>query len=165
MTPTIDQTPPRVIVLATAPVYSAVIAALVASNGLVTLRPCDETGAASGPEFFVRVTPGSTPSDADITAAIAAGREIVVGNCRIDPDFVPPPPASVTQRQLRLQLLTLGVTDAAVRASLAGNEAGLIEWEFASEVRRDHRLVGQLGAVLGLTSAQIDDAFRAASLL
>jgi len=52
-----------------------------------------------------------------------------------------------------------------VRSQLAGDAAALIEWEYSQEVKRTHPLVGQLGAALGLNSAQIDAAFRAAALL
>lgn len=85
------------------------------------------------------------------------------------PNFVP---AAVTPRQLRLQLLTGGVTPAMVQASLeaipdpAQREAALIEWEYASEVRRDHPLVASLAGALGYTtSAQVDQLFRAAYAL
>lgn len=74
-------------------------------------------------------------------------------------------PSEVTPRQIRLQLLTLGITDAMIRGQLASNAAALIEWDYSLAIRRDHPLVAQLGAALGLTSAQVDDAFRAAALL
>lgn len=81
------------------------------------------------------------------------------------PAFSPTVPASVTRRQLLLVLNANGVTRAAVRAMLAGNEAALIEFDEASEFRRDHPLVGQLGAALGKTEEQIDAMFIAASAL
>jgi hypothetical protein len=74
-------------------------------------------------------------------------------------------PASVTRRQLFLWLNTQGITRAALRTQLAGNEAALIELEEATEFRRAHPLVAQLGQTLGLGATQIDDAFRAAALL
>jgi len=80
----------------------------------------------------------------------------------------PPPapvPASVTRRQLFLWLNTQGITRTMLRAQLAGNEAALIELEEATEFQRSHPLVAQLGAALGLDSAQIDTAFRAAAAL
>jgi hypothetical protein len=40
-----------------------------------------------------------------------------------------------------------------------------IEWEYAGTVHRDHGLVSQIGPALGLTSAQIDALFVAASKL
>lgn len=81
------------------------------------------------------------------------------------PPFAPTVPASVTRRQLLLVLNASGVTRAAVRAMLAGNEAALIEFDEASEFRRDHPLVGQLGAALGKDAGQIDTMFINASAL
>lgn len=76
-----------------------------------------------------------------------------------------PVPASVTRRQLFLWLNAQGITRAALRTQLAGNEAALIELEEATEFERTHPLVAQLGAALGLDASEIDDAFRAASAL
>jgi hypothetical protein len=76
-----------------------------------------------------------------------------------------PVPSTVTRRQLFLWLNAQGITRAALRTQLAGNEAALIELEEATEFQRSHPLVAQLGATLGLTSAQIDDAFRGAAAL
>jgi hypothetical protein len=136
MTPT-DQTPARVIVLATTPIYSAVIVALVAASGLVTLRPCDETGAASGPEFFVRVTPGSTPSDADITAAITVGKEVVTGDCRIDLDFVPPTVALRQETRTVLDRLTPTELSALITSDNVGVRALVLKATAAGAIRSD----------------------------
>ena len=81
------------------------------------------------------------------------------------PPEVVPVPASVTRRQLFLWLNGLGITRAALRTQLAGNEAALIELEEATEFQRAHPLVTQLGQTLGLSSTQIDDAFRNAATL
>ncbi len=74
-------------------------------------------------------------------------------------------PAAVTRRQLFLVLNANGITRAAVRDMLAGDEAALIEFEEASEFRRDHPLVAQLGAALNLNSGQIDALFVSAAAL
>jgi hypothetical protein len=76
-----------------------------------------------------------------------------------------PVPQSVTRRQLLLVLNASGVTRAAIRAQLAGNEAALIEFDEASSFDRSHPLVAQLGASLGMGAEQIDDMFRAAASL
>ena len=95
-----------------------------------------------------------TPSEANAAADIA--------NPAPEPQSVP---ASVTRRQLFLWLNGLGITRAALRTQLAGNEAALIELEEATEFQRAHPLVAQLGQILGLSAAQIDDAFRNAATL
>lgn len=80
----------------------------------------------------------------------------------------PPVPAAVSRRQLRLELLSRGLL-ANVTAALNGisdeatKAAALIEWEDATTFDRAHPLVGQIGAALGLTSAQLDDIWRAAA--
>lgn len=71
----------------------------------------------------------------------------------------------VSMRQARLALLDadlLADVDSAV-ANL--DHAARITWEYATEVRRSDPLVAQLGPALGLTSAQVDDLFRAAARL
>ena len=86
-----------------------------------------------------------------------------------------PPPASppmptITRRQLRLALLTrFGVTVEQVETQIAAmpgtpieREAAMIEWQDATTYERNHRLVVALGAALGLTTAQIDDAWKEA---
>ena len=79
---------------------------------------------------------------------------------------------TLSARQLRLALLGLGLTGAQVEAQIAAmpgtdaaREAALIEWEYATTYQRDHALVGMLGAALGLTETQIDDAWRSAAVL
>ena len=88
-----------------------------------------------------------------------------------------PPPAppflpAITARQLRLALLGLGLTGAQVEAQIAAmpgtpadREAAMIEWEYATTYQRDHPLVVALGAALGLTTAQIDDAWKEAATI
>lgn len=79
----------------------------------------------------------------------------------------PPPsiPASITPRQCRLLLLQQGLL-ADVEAMIAqSTEDVRITWEYALEFRRDDPLLNQLAANLGLTEAQIDEFFLAASAL
>lgn len=120
-----------------------------------------------GADYLVRVpsgalhgyrSPSGTPSEA------LAAEEIAYALAN-PPAFPNPVPASVTRRQLFLWLNSLGITRAALRTQLAGNEAALIELEEATEFQRAHPLVAQLGQTLGLDSAQIDDAFRNAATL
>lgn len=70
-------------------------------------------------------------------------------------------PASLTPRKFRLALLSVGVSPAQITSMLAGNEAGLTEWEFASSIERYHPLIATLGAALGKTDAEIDAIFIA----
>jgi len=78
----------------------------------------------------------------------------------------------ITARQLRLALLSLGVTGAQVEAAIsdmpvpdAEREAARIEWEYATSFYRQHPLVAQIGAALGMTEDQVDTAWRNAATL
>jgi len=77
----------------------------------------------------------------------------------------PSVPWSVTRRQLFLWLFaTHNVTRAQLRAMLT-TEAALIEFDEAQEFRREHPLVAQLAGALGMTAADVDAGFIAASQL
>lgn len=75
-------------------------------------------------------------------------------------------PKVVTIRQAKLALLQAGLLDdveAAIAAS--DNRAAQIEWEYATEFRRDWPALLALQPSLGLTDQQIDDLFRLAATL
>lgn len=78
-------------------------------------------------------------------------------------------PSKVTMRQARLALLAAGKLQAVNTAINAMNgaegAAAQIEWEFSSEVHRNRPLVLSLAPVLGMTNAELDQLFIAASQL
>ena len=83
-----------------------------------------------------------------------------------------PPMPTITAAQLRLALLGLGMTGAQVEAAIGAmpgtdtqREAARIQWEYATTFSRQHPLVVALGAALGRTEAQIDNAWWGASFL
>lgn len=87
------------------------------------------------------------------------------------PPLVPPIPVPVvvSMRQARLALLhaeKLAQVQSAL-AALPGveGEAARIEWEYATEVRRDAALVASLGAVLALDASALDALFVQAAAL
>jgi hypothetical protein len=89
------------------------------------------------------------------------------------PPVLPPPepviPDVVSMRQARLALLGAGLL-AQVNTAIDGmagieGEAARIEWEYATEVRRDSPLVAGLSAALGLTGPQLDGLFTAAAAI
>lgn len=84
--------------------------------------------------------------------------------------FSPPEPPTLafpplTARQLRLGLVASGISLAAVEAAIdaiedaADRELARIEWEYASQFERDHPLIEQVGAAVGLSIQQINDAW------
>lgn len=74
-------------------------------------------------------------------------------------------PKSVTPRQVRLLLLQQNLLSSVEQTMAAADEATRITWEYALEFRRDDPLLNQLATDMGLTDAQIDQFFIAASQL
>ena len=75
-------------------------------------------------------------------------------------------PTVVTMRQARLALLQselLATVDSAIASS--DDEALKIEWEYATDVRRDWSSFVALSKVLGMDSEQLDDLFILAGSL
>lgn len=68
----------------------------------------------------------------------------------------------LTPRQLRLMLLTLGLTEATVLGQIEAIEdeteraAALIEWNWATRYDRDHPLVAQLASALEFDPGELD---------
>ncbi|MDB5414121.1 MAG: hypothetical protein JWR10_2456 [Rubritepida sp.] len=89
----------------------------------------------------------------------------------------PEPPAHgdvatqpLTARQLRLWLLSRGITGAMVETALAQvpegqRERAQIEWEYATEYLRSHPLIDQVGAAFDLAAPDIDEAWPEAAAL
>lgn len=87
-----------------------------------------------------------------------------------------PVPTSISPRQMRLWLLSHpteggktmlndAVTYINQPADTLEKQQQQVAWEFATEIRRSDPLTISIGTLLGLSSAQIDQAFREASLL
>lgn len=78
-------------------------------------------------------------------------------------------PQVVTMRQARLALLSAGLlsaVDAAIDAQVEPlKSAARIEWDYATEVRRDWPTLAMLSAAAGFTEAQLDQLFTAAAQL
>lgn len=78
-------------------------------------------------------------------------------------------PQPITMRQVRLALLQAGLLSN-VEAAIAAlpepeRTAAHIEWEYATEMKRDHTLISTLAVGLGLSAEQIDNLFQAAVAL
>jgi len=81
-------------------------------------------------------------------------------------DEVPiPVPQIISARQVRLILLQQGRLETVKAMIEQQEEAVRIEWEYATEFRRDNPLLTGLAANLGLTDEQIDEFFIAAAQL
>ena len=96
--------------------------------------------------------PASAPDrDAQITAFFA--------------DVPADVPQVVSARQAKLALLAVGLLDDADAAAVAAGRAVEIEWEYATEIRRENALIAALGAGIGLSEVDIDALFVAAAKL
>jgi hypothetical protein len=82
-----------------------------------------------------------------------------------------PVPTSVTARQIRLWLVRHGVSLSAVDAAIDWipdaqvREECRVEWDYAPWVERRHPMLVPLAAALGLSEAQVDEAFREAATI
>ena len=69
---------------------------------------------------------------------------------------------TLTRKQLRNGLLSIGVTSAEVEAQIAAipdpleREAAMIDWQDTQSYQRDYPMITQIGAALGLPEDQID---------
>lgn len=82
----------------------------------------------------------------------------------------PSVPESVTPYQFRMVLLRAGVSMAQVDAMIdalpqPARDEARVAWEYGLEVRRDHPLIGQFAAALGMDEAAVDQAFIDAAAL
>lgn len=73
-------------------------------------------------------------------------------------------PNSITMRQARLYLLSIGKLDD-VELLVQDNKAWQIEWEYANEVLRSNQLITALQEALELSDTDVDNIFIEASKL
>lgn len=120
-----------------------------------------------------------TPNSRDAETMVAGWQKVV----RSDSDWsvladseeslpaLPDVPPSVSARQIRLWLIRHGVTLAQVDAAIdtipdqQQRDECRVEWDYAPYVERTHPMLVPLAAALGLSEAQVDDAFREAATI
>lgn len=133
-----------------------------------------------GEETFTRVpyvdTPKPDPLPGKMWVPSEAWGPTAVTRTWTAIDYEEPVPASITPRQMKLWLLSQpaegGKTmyDTAVGhinapADTVERRAQQIAWVDAKDIIRSDPLVAAIGQLLGLSSTQIDQAFREAALL
>lgn len=85
--------------------------------------------------------------------------------------LTPPVPPSVSARQIRLWLVRHGIALAQVDAAIDAitdqlqRDSVRVEWDYAPYVERSHPMLIPLAAALGLTEAQVDQAFIEAAVI
>lgn len=100
-----------------------------------------------------------------LSEALPEGTEILPADV-----YVPPIPSIVSMRQARLalydaNLLHLVDETISLMPITEQREKSKIEWEYATEVKRDSALVYGLAGGLGLTDSMLDELFVKAATL
>ena len=87
------------------------------------------------------------------------------------PTPAPVVPATISARQIRLWLISAGISLAQIDALIDGiedaqqREYTRVEWEFAPYIERAHPMVATFAGALGLTEAQVDAGFITAATM
>lgn len=82
--------------------------------------------------------------------------------------YTPSPPSIpqvVSARQARLALFAAGLLGTVEAAVAASSDAVKIEWEYATELRRDNELLKTLWLALGRTEEELDLLFTQAAAI
>ena len=82
----------------------------------------------------------------------------------IEPEIIIEVPQTITPRQLRLQLLTIGLLDE-VEALCNANREMQIWFEYSLDFQRSHEMIEAMAVQLGLTQDDMDTFFIEASKL
>ena len=134
------------------------------------------TGRIDSLPWRVRLPDGSTRTNPeqwanDPEALSASGFVVSEWTPADDIPPLPPVPATVSARQIRLWLLRQGISLAAVDAAIDAipdqlqRDSVRVEWNYSGYVERTHPMLVPLAAALGLTEQQVDQAFiEAASI-
>lgn len=110
----------------------------------------------------------TTERDAALTAKTALESQVAALEAQLNPIDVNGF-AILSAVQVRLALLAAGITfahvDAAIDALPAGVERDTARtyWEYSVELHREHPLIAQFAAALGLTDEQVDTMWRGAA--
>ncbi|MER9628903.1 hypothetical protein [Mesorhizobium sp. M0296] len=103
------------------------------------------------------------------------GRQLYASASASATPYVPATPPTVEElreamptlspRQVRRALLSIGIAEADVEMKLVNDPAGMIEWRWATYFRRTHPLIDSLGSLFSITPAQIDSLWAWAAAL
>lgn len=154
----------------------AIITAITGSEWTVGVYDSFEAFRACQPPAEIRTFPG-TPNRRDMLSAWPgwtprvrdANTWAMLPDSTDDLPELPEVPASVSPRQLRIWLVTHGISMDAVSDAIAAipdatqRQISQIEWEFSDRYERNHNMLNAIARSMGLTEEQVDQAFREAS--
>ena len=100
----------------------------------------------------------------EVNGDVVCGQIMQADGSFINPIIPTVIPQTITPRQARLKLLEVGLLDE-LEVVITTNRAWQIEWEYATEVKRDSPLIEAIATQSGLTEEQIDQMFKEASVL
>ena len=110
----------------------------------------------------------------DVSQRVVTIEEDGVVVVRVWVEIIPEPPmvpVSISPRQIRLWFIQNNIPLSTVENAINSiedvvlRETTKVEWEYSPYVERNHPMINALGAILGLTPEQIDQAFITASVL
>lgn len=143
--------------------YVAIVDVITETNYIVRAFESEEAFRTCAAPLSTVTLPGS-PNSTDMLAAFPG-----YADASDEPlPLVSVVPKSVSARQIRLWLVTHGVSMASVDAAIDAIPDHLqrdivrIEWDYAPYVERTHPMLLPLALALGLTEEQVDQAFREA---
>ena len=89
----------------------------------------------------------------DIIGYIYESSEVIAGTTVL---------ADISPRQIRLALLSIGITEASVDTQIEAlsspiKEQAMIAWKYSTSFQRSVPTVAAIGAMLGLSSGQLDE--------
>ncbi|CDZ67960.1 hypothetical protein NFO65_26290 [Neorhizobium galegae] len=88
-----------------------------------------------------------------------------MSNIKIDPNYQPPVPASVTARQFKLQLVSAGLIDQVDAWIATQDRATQVAYEYSGTFVRNEPMMQSGFEAMGFTPQQVDAFFVAASKL
>lgn len=107
------------------------------------------------------------PTDTEAHGREVYARAVASEFGQIAPYVAPPTivPKVVSMRQAKLALLQQGLLDSVNTVIEQAGDAAKIEWQYATEVKRDNSLVQAIASQLSITEQQLDDLFVLAKSL
>jgi len=137
----------------------------VGSGVRVASLPVDLTGTTNFDYDRAAQTINWTDAEGNPQSHTITQAEIDAGVDYINTPVPSPVPQRVSPKQFRMALNQVPGLRAQVEAAVAAADQNTQDaWEYATNIQRDDAYVIALGSALGLSTAEIDDIFRAAAI-